>query len=155
MKLNLLCIGQRMPAWVSQAYNEYSRRMPREMPVKLIELAAARGSNLSSEQIIQDESARLLKAVPKSSRIVLLDVEGKSWSTEVLAENMEDWRQSGHDWTFIIGGANGVSSELRATADFRWSLSRATFPHPLVRIILIEQLYRAWTIINGHPYHRE
>jgi len=155
MKLHILSVGQRMPAWVTQAYGEYAKRMPREMTVNLIEIPNAKGANWAAERIIQDESERLLKAIPKNASIVLLDVKGQSWSTEKLAEKMSDWRQSGQDWVFVIGGANGVSSEFRAQAALRWSLSEATFPHPMVRIILVEQLYRAWTILSGHPYHRE
>ena len=155
MKLHILSVGQRMPAWVCEAFAEYQKRMPREMPVSLIEIPNAKGANWPVSRIIDDESNRLLAALPKNSRLVLLDVTGVSWSTEQLASRMQDWRQEGQDMVFVVGGANGVSDLLRQQSSFRWSLSAATFPHPLVRVILVEQLYRAWTIISGHPYHRE
>ena len=155
MKINLLAIGQKMPAWVEQGYQEYAHRMPTEAKLVLKEIAPGkRGKNADIKRIIQDEGQRIQAAIPKNNRIVILDVKGKAWSTEQLAERMHVWMQSGQDVSLLVGGPEGLSEEARNVADERWSLSALTFPHPLVRVILAEQLYRAWSVLRNHPYHR-
>ena len=155
MRIHLLAVGQKMPSWVEQGYREYAQRMPSEARLELKEIAPGkRGKNADIKRIVQDEGQRLQQSIPKNSRIVVLDVKGKSWSTEQLAERLGDWMQSGQDVSLLVGGPEGLSSECMTLADERWSLSALTFPHPLVRVILAEQLYRAWSVLRNHPYHR-
>lgn len=155
MRIQLIAVGQKMPSWVEQGFDEYAHRMPPEARLELKEIAAAkRGKNADIPRILQDECQRIQTALAKNSRIVVLDVKGSAWSTEQLAQRMGDWMQSGQDVSLLVGGPEGLSEECRARADERWSLSPLTFPHPLVRIIVAEQLYRAWSVLRNHPYHR-
>ncbi len=155
MRIHLLAVGQKMPAWVEQGYQEYAHRMPVEAKLELKEIVPGkRGKNADIKRIVQDEGQRIQAAIPKNNRIVILDVKGKAWSTEQLAERMDVWMQSGQDVSLLVGGPEGLSDEARSLADERWSLSALTFPHPLVRVILAEQLYRAWSVLRNHPYHR-
>ena len=155
MRIHLIAVGQKMPAWVNQGYAEYAQRMPAEARLELKEIAPGRrGKNADIARIVQDEGERMRAAVPKNSRVVALDVKGAGWSTEQLAERMHVWMQSGQDVSLLVGGPEGLSADCQALADERWSLSALTFPHPLVRIILAEQLYRAWSLLRNHPYHR-
>lgn len=155
MRILLLAVGQKMPAWIEQGYQEYAQRMPAEARLELKEIAPGkRGKNADIRRIVEDEGRRLIDAIPRSAHIVLLDVEGRSHSTEQLAQRMDDWMHSGQDICLLVGGPEGLSAECRALAHERWSLSSLTFPHPLVRVILAEQLYRAWSVLRNHPYHR-
>ncbi len=156
MKIYLLAIGQRMPAWVEQGYKEYASRLSTTVQIELKEIPAAkRVRNSVIEKIKQDEGKRLLNAVPAGAKIIVLDEHGKSQTTKQLAVHLDDWIQMSQDVAILIGGADGLSAECIQRADYKWSLSAFTFPHPLVRIILVEQMYRAWTLLNNHPYHRE
>ena len=156
MKIYLLAIGQRMPAWIEQGYKEYASRLSSTVQIELKEIPAAkRVRNSVIEKIKQDEGKRLLAAVPAGAKIVVLDEHGKSQTTKQLASQLDDWIQMSQDVAILIGGADGLSPECLQRADYKWSLSAFTFPHPLVRIILVEQMYRAWTLLNNHPYHRE
>lgn len=156
MRLNVLAIGQRMPAWVQQGWSEYARRLTQGVTLELREIPAIkRGRNADIEAIREREGQAILAAIPASSRVFALDENGKQWSTLELAENMSDWMQSGGDVTFLVGGPDGLSSDCLGKTSGRWSLGRLTLPHPLVRVVLAEQLYRAWTITQNHPYHRE
>lgn len=155
MRLRLFCVGQKMPDWVSQGYNEYARRMPPELPLELSEMALAhRGKNPDIARLVQREGESILAAAGKGDRLIALEVDGRPWSTEQLATQLENWQQDGRDVSFMVGGPDGLSDECRARADQLWSLSPLTLPHPLVRILLAEQLYRAWSITRNHPYHR-
>jgi 23S rRNA (pseudouridine1915-N3)-methyltransferase len=155
MKLNLLAVGTKMPAWVSDGYQEYAKRMPRECSLQLHEITPAkRGKSGSPSQWIREEGERILAAIPDSHHVVVLDVQGKSWRTEQLAEQLKSWMADGRDVSLIVGGPDGLTDECLQRADQRWSLSALTLPHPLVRIVLSEQLYRAWTVLQNHPYHR-
>jgi 23S rRNA (pseudouridine1915-N3)-methyltransferase len=155
MKIHLLSIGHKMPVWVNQGCQEYLKRMPKECNVKLIEISAAKRTKKSDfKRIITDESQRLLAAIPKNNRIIALDVKGKHWSTEQLAQKMGHWMSSGQDIALLVGGPEGLSNDCLKSASELWSLSALTFPHPLVRVILTEQLYRGWSVLRGHPYHR-
>jgi len=145
-----------MPGWVEQGYKEYASRLSASVQIELKELAAAkRVRNSVIEKIKQDEGARLLAAVPAGAKIVVLDEHGKSQTTKQLAGELEEWIQMSQDVAVLVGGADGLSAECLKKADYKWSLSAFTFPHPLVRIVLAEQIYRAWTLLNNHPYHRE
>lgn len=155
MKLKLLAVGQKMPQWVSDGYQEYARRLPRDCSLNLIEIAPAkRGKTSQPEQWMLEESKRILSHIAASDHVVALDVIGKNWSTPQLAENLAIWQQQGSDVSLVIGGPDGLDPDCLSRANQRWSLSALTLPHPLVRVLLAEQLYRAWTILQNHPYHR-
>lgn len=155
MKLKLLAVGQKMPQWVSDGYQEYARRLPRDCSLNLIEIAPAkRGKTSQPQQWMQEESKRILSHIDASDHVVALDVVGKSWSTPELADNLATWQNQGSDVSLVIGGPDGLDPACLHRANQRWSLSALTLPHPLVRVLLAEQLYRAWTILQNHPYHR-
>lgn len=155
MKINLIAVGNKMPGWVELASNDYAKRLPAEIKINSILLPLIkRGKNPDIPRIIRDESRKILASVPKESLLVVLDVVGKSVTTMQLSSILEKWLQQGQDVTIVIGGPDGVSEEVLAKASLKLSLSALTFPHPLVRIILLEQIYRAWSILNNHPYHR-
>ena len=144
-----------MPSWVETGSLEYSKRMPPELRIETTEIAlGARGKNQPASKAIEKESQALLKAIGPRDFVVALDVIGRSLSTEQLASKLADWQMDGRDICLVIGGPDGLSKECLARADMRWSLSELTLPHPLVRIVLMEQMYRAWTINAKHPYHR-
>lgn len=155
MKLSIVAVGTKMPKWVQQGYDEYAKRLPRELTPQLVELAVAnRGKNANVEKLKQQEGEQILSSLPKQGRVVALDVLGKKISTEQLSAKMADWQMVGDNVSIIIGGPDGLSQECLNHADEKWSLSDMTLPHPLVRIVLIEQLYRAWSILQNHPYHK-
>ena len=155
MRIHLLAVGTRMPSWVVEGYREYTRRLPRECSLHLVEIPPAkRHKSMTVEQARQQEGQALLAALPKDCKVVALDVRGKPWSTETLAAQLDDWLLSGRDVALLVGGPDGLSDACLERANQRWSLSALTYPHALVRIVLAEQLYRAWTINTGHPYHR-
>lgn len=144
-----------MPTWVTEGFNEYARRMPPECQLVLVELPPAQRSKTTDlKKAIHDEGQRMLKAIPKNAGIIALDVTGKMHSTETLSTGMQEWLSCGHDIALLIGGADGLSKECLDAATSKWSLSKLTFPHPLVRVIVAEQLYRAWSLLQNHPYHR-
>ena len=144
-----------MPDWVSDASDDFIKRLPAEIKINIILLPLIkRGKNPDIPRIIRDESRKLLTAVPKDSIIVALDVLGRPVNTMKFSSILDTWMQQGQDVSIIIGGPDGVSDELLANASQKISLSALTFPHPLVRVILLEQIYRAWSILNNHPYHR-
>lgn len=156
MKLQLIAVGNKMPKWVEEGYLEYSRRFPKDMPLELIEIAAGkRGKNADIARILQKEGESMLQAIAKGNRIVTLDIPGKRWDTSELAQQLINWQQDGRDVSILIGGPEGLSPACKAAADQSWSLSPLTFPHPLVRVMMAESLYRAWSITVNHPYHRE
>ncbi|CAH0534036.1 Ribosomal RNA large subunit methyltransferase H [Vibrio stylophorae] len=156
MKIQLIAVGTKMPKWVEQGFAEYQRRFPKDMPLELVEISAGkRGKNADIARILQKEGQATLTAIPKGNRIVTLDIPGKPWTTPQLAEQLEQWKLDGRDVSILIGGPEGLSPECKAAADQSWSLSPLTMPHPLVRIVMAESLYRAWSITTNHPYHRE
>jgi 23S rRNA (pseudouridine1915-N3)-methyltransferase len=151
----LIAVGTRMPAWVEQGMDEYSKRLPREIRLDIREIPlAGRGKDLPPARAKAVEAEAILRAIPDRDRVIALDVGGRQWSTEQLAGQLANWQMSAQNYSLVIGGPEGIASDLLARADLRWSLSPLTLPHPLVRIVLLEQLYRAWTINNNHPYHR-
>ncbi|WP_445768555.1 23S rRNA (pseudouridine(1915)-N(3))-methyltransferase RlmH [Rheinheimera sp.] len=156
MKLILIAVGSKMPAWVQSGYDEYSRRFPRDMPLELIEIAAGkRGKNADIKRILELEGEKMLAAVPKGSRIVTLEVTGDNWSSPMLAGKLTEWQRDGRDVCLLVGGPEGLAPACIAASEAKWSLSALTLPHPLVRVVLAESLYRAWSICTNHPYHRE
>ncbi len=155
MKLNLLAVGTKMPAWVTAGYEEYAKRLPRDCSLQLHEISPAkRGKSGSPSQWMREEGERILAAIPNNHHVVALDVKGKSWGTEDLAKQLENWQADGRDVSLVVGGPDGLSAACLQRADQKWSLSALTLPHPLVRVVLAEQLYRAWTVRQNHPYHR-
>jgi len=144
-----------MPGWVDVASEDFIKRLPAEININTILLPLIkRGKNPDVPRIVRDESLKLLAAVPKGSLLVVLDVLGKSVTTMKLSEMLETWLQNGQDVSIIIGGPDGVSDDLLSKASQKISLSALTFPHTLVRVVLLEQIYRSWSILNNHPYHR-
>ena len=144
-----------MPGWVQQGYDEYAKRLPRECALVLKEVAPGkRGNNSDVARIVRDEGERMLAAIPQGAHIVTLDIPGKPWTTPELAHAMQRWLAGGQPVAILIGGPEGLADAAKDLAQESWSLSKLTFPHPLVRIIVAEQLYRAWSILNNHPYHR-
>ena len=155
MKIHLLAIGTRMPSWVKAGYSEYAERLTRECMLNLVEIPAGkRGAHPDLARIVHDEGERLLTAAPAGSRIVALDERGQPWSTAELAEQLAGWLRDGREISLLIGGPDGLDPACRARADPMWSLSRLTLPHPLVRVVVAEQIYRAWSLLHHHPYHR-
>lgn len=144
-----------MPVWVEQASLDFIKRMPAEIKINSILLPLIkRGKNPDIPRIVRDESRKILSVIPKGSTLVVLDVLGQSVTTMKLSSLLESWLQYGQDISIVIGGPDGVSDELLSAASLKISLSALTFPHTLARVILLEQIYRAWSILNNHPYHR-
>lgn len=155
MRIRLLAIGTKMPDWVTAGFQEYVTRMPHECRVELVELKLPERARQPDVAKLRSQEAELLLAQIKGNeRLVALDVKGRNWSTEQLADEMQRWRQDGRDIALIIGGPDGIDPALLAKAEQKWSLSALTLPHPLVRIVVAEALYRAHTVLSNHPYHR-
>lgn len=156
MRITLYAVGNKMPSWVTQGFNEYCRRFPRDMSFHLVEISPGkRGKNADIARILEKEGEQMLAAIPKGSRIVTLEVEGKTWTTPQLAQQLEKWQLDGRDVALLVGGPEGLAPACIKASEQKWSLSALTLPHPMVRIFLAETLYRAWSINNNHPYHRE
>ncbi len=156
MRIKLIAVGTRLPAWVEAGFGEYAKRMPPECRLELVEIAAERRSkSTSAERIKQAEARRLLAAVTAGDRIVALDERGRHWSSRELSGQMETWLSGGSDVALLVGGPDGLDQSCLAAAERKWALSALTLPHGLVRVLLAEQLYRAWSIMKGHPYHRD
>ena len=155
MRFTVLAVGGKMPAWVNQGVAQYQKRLPRELQLEWRDIPLARrGKDSKAEQLCAREGEQLIKSIPRGDRVIALDVEGKSLATPQLAQRLRDWQMSGDNISLLIGGPDGLSPQCLQRADERWSLSDLTLPHPLVRVLLSEQLYRAWTITVNHPYHR-
>ncbi|MDG6774758.1 23S rRNA (pseudouridine(1915)-N(3))-methyltransferase RlmH [Thiomicrorhabdus sp. ZW0627] len=156
MIIHFITVGQKMPKWVQEGYAEYAKRLPKACSLKLVELPMAqRGKTSSVEQMKAEEAKRILAAVPKGARLIALDEHGQQVTTKGLADKMEDWLSGGQDIALIVGGPDGLDRSVLEQAQWRWGLSKLTMPHPMVRIMVAEQIYRAWSVINNHPYHRE
>ena len=156
MQIQMLAVSNKMPAWVNSGFEEYQKRFPRDMSLDLIEITPQkRGKKAELEKIKNQEGEALLAAIPKGNRIVTLEVHGRPWTTPQLAKQMAGWQMDGRNVSLLIGGPEGLSDACLAAAEQRWSLSPLTLPHPIVRVIVAESLYRAWSLNNNHPYHRE
>jgi 23S rRNA (pseudouridine1915-N3)-methyltransferase len=156
MIIHFITVGQKMPKWVQDGYAEYAKRLPKACSLNLIELPMAqRGKTSSVEQNKAEEAKRILAAVPKGARLIVLDEHGQQVTTLQLAEKMEEWLGGGQDVALIVGGPDGLDQTILDQAQWKWGLSKLTLPHPMVRILVAEQIYRAWSVINNHPYHRE
>jgi 23S rRNA (pseudouridine1915-N3)-methyltransferase len=160
VKLWIVAVGHRMPAWVGAGFEDYARRMPREARMTLVEVKpqhrrSAGAAPADIERALEAERRRIAAALPKDCYKVVLDERGRDLTTRELSARMGAWRRGGRDVGFVVGGADGTAAGLRSEADLLWSLSRLTLPHQLVRVLLAEQLYRAVSMLGGHPYHRE
>ena len=155
MKLRVVALGQRMPAWVHAGWDDYARRMPREFALELVPLKPEpRDRGKSVAQLLAAEALRVAAATG-TARVVALDERGEPWTTRVLAENLTRWRDDARDIAFVIGSADGLAESVKREASAIVALSALTLPHGLVRIVVAEQLYRAVSLLSGHPYHRE
>ena len=152
--MRVLTVGTRMPDWMSRGVEEYSKRMPRDLAIEWCEIPASKRSRDTAESRMLDEFQAIDRRLKDQEAVVVLDVDGKVVSTEAIAASIEAWQDQGVKVAFVIGGPDGLHPQLKARASSKWSLGRITLPHPLVRVILAEQLYRAWSINAGHPYHR-
>lgn len=156
MRITILSVGHRMPAWIQDGFHEYARRMPPELRVELVELKPEeRGPGRSSERARELEGERILAALPAGATLLALDENGRGVSTRGLSVMLAEWMRDATHPAFAIGGADGLSAPVKERAAKLVSLSALTLPHGLVRVLLAEQLYRAWSILAGHPYHRE
>jgi 23S rRNA (pseudouridine1915-N3)-methyltransferase len=156
MRLLIVSVGHKMPGWISDGYAEYAKRMPREARIELVELKPEpRTTGKTTAQIMEAEAGRILATLPAGARVIALDERGAPWTTRKLADEMTNWMPEGRDVVFIIGGADGLHDSVKRAAHQLLALSALTLPHAMVRVLLAEQLYRAWSLMHNHPYHRE
>ena len=155
MRLLIVAVGQRIPDWAQTAWDDYAKRFPSELKVELKAVKTEPRGSRTVEQLMAAERKRIEEAIPKGTRIVALDERGTSLATVALAGKLKDWQLGGTDVALVIGGPDGLEPAFRQTAHERIRLSDLTLPHAMVRVLLIEQLYRAWSINANHPYHRE
>jgi 23S rRNA (pseudouridine1915-N3)-methyltransferase len=155
MKIHVIAVGKNMPKWVNENFNEYSKRLPKDCQLNLIEITSIkRSSNSDLKKIQQEEGDEIIKKIPGKSFVAALDEQGLEWSTIQLSKELQKWQENWQNVCLLIGGPEGLSSRCLQIAHLKLALSRLTFPHPLVRVIIAEQIYRAWSILNKHPYHR-
>ena len=155
MRIHLIAVGKRMPDWVEQGYAEYAKRLRADVCLELIEIPAEarrKGADLSRIQI--NEGKRQLQRIPDGCMVWALDQHGSLWDTTKLSQRLKGWMHQGRDLALLVGGPEGLSADCLARAEGKWSLSPLTLPHPMVRVVVAEQLYRAWSLMSGHPYHR-
>lgn len=156
MKIHVVAIGTKMPSWVTTGVEEYTKRLPPANAVQFHELPLPkRGPSSDLSRLIQQEGMSMMKLIPEQATIIALDERGSRWNTADLAQQLEKWNQQGKPVYCLIGGPDGLSDECKSKAHATWSLSPLTLPHPIVRVILAEAIYRAWSVNQGHPYHRE
>lgn len=155
MQLVIAAVGHKMPVWIEAGFGEYAKRMPPECRIQLKEIKPVeRSGSRTADTVMAQERAKIEAAIPKGSRIVALDERGKDLTSAQLAQLLVQWQQDGRDVTFVIGGADGLDAGFKASADMLLRISSLTLPHGMVRVMLAEQLYRAWSITQNHPYHR-
>ncbi|MCA1324805.1 23S rRNA (pseudouridine(1915)-N(3))-methyltransferase RlmH [Herbaspirillum sp. alder98] len=155
MQLVIAAVGHKMPAWIETGFQEYAKRMPPDCRIQLKEIKPVdRSGSRTAETVMAQERTRIEAALPKGARIIALDERGRDWTTMQLSQQLQQWQQDGRDVAFIIGGADGLDPGFKAGADTLIRISSMTLPHGMVRVLLAEQLYRAWSITQNHPYHR-
>jgi len=155
MKIRLLTITHKSPAWIQEGYEDYAKRLPPSCALELIEIPAEkRTANADLKRIMEREGEKMLAAIKPQHHVIALDKGGKSWTSEQLSSQLSVWLQSGENIDLLVGGPEGISPACLARARETWSLSALTFPHLLVRLIVAEQVYRAWSILQNSPYHR-
>ncbi|SEH06319.1 23S rRNA (pseudouridine(1915)-N(3))-methyltransferase RlmH [Candidatus Venteria ishoeyi] len=156
MVLHFICIGQRMPAWITQGYTEYAKRLPRHCQLKLVEIPLRkRGKNADIKRFQAEEGRKMLAEIPPGALVIALDEHGKHWDTKQFSKKLGNWMEAGRPVALLVGGPEGLAPECKQRAELHWSLSALTLPHPLVRVVVAEQVYRGWTLLNNHPYHRD
>lgn len=156
MKFHVISVSRRLPAWTETGVGEYLKRMGAACPVVVREVPQVkRVRGVSVQACLEKEGRAVLAAAPRGSHVVALDRQGGQWTTRELASRMQRWLNGGRDVAFLVGGSDGLSDECKARADESWSFSKLTFPHSLARLMLIEQLYRGWSLLSGSSYHRE
>ena len=155
MKLLLVAVGQRQPAWAEAAFADYAKRFPPEMRLELKAVKAEPRGSKTPQQLMAAEAARIEAALPRGVRRIVLDEHGERLTTQALAGRMRNWLGDGGDVALLVGGPDGLDASLKANADASLRLSDLTLPHAFVRVLLAEALYRAWTVVTNHPYHRE
>lgn len=155
MHILILAIGDKLPAWAEAAVDDFTRRMPREYRLQVVGLRPEKRAGQPVERVREREAARLLERCPAGARLLVLDERGRQPDTRELAQALKDWALDGRDVVLVLGGADGLDPDLVAHAESVLSLSRLTLPHALARVVLVEQLYRAWSLLAGHPYHRD
>ncbi|TAK78875.1 MAG: 23S rRNA (pseudouridine(1915)-N(3))-methyltransferase RlmH [Gammaproteobacteria bacterium] len=155
MRIRLLSITHKSPAWIQAGYEEYAKRLPPSCQLELIDIPAEkRTANADIKRITEREGEKMLALIKPQHHVIALDVKGKLWTTEQLAEQLAGWQQEGRHLDLLVGGPEGLAPACLQKAETRWSLSTLTFPHILVKLIVAEQIYRAWSILQQHPYHR-
>lgn len=155
MRISLLAVGTRMPDWVTEGFDVYRRRLPRQLELVLEEIPAGRRKHAGDVAVATaKEGEELLRRASDADRVVALDEHGREWNTRELADRLESWQSNCRHVALLVGGADGLADACLEDADENWSLSRLTLPHALVRVLVAEQIYRAWTLLQGHPYHR-
>jgi len=155
MRIRLLTITHKMPAWIQEGYEEYAKRLPSSCTLELVEIAAEkRGNNADIKRITAREGEKMLAAIKPNHHVIALDVKGKLWSTEDLSTQLGQWLQDGRHIDLLVGGPEGLAPECMKKAENVWSLSPLTFPHFIIRLMVAEQIYRAHSMLQGHPYHR-
>lgn len=155
MRIRLLAVGTRMPGWVEEGYADFAKRLSGDISLELVEITAGKRLKATDlARVKEQEGEALLAALRPQERVIALDVLGRQLATEDLAATLKDWQVDGRPAALLVGGPEGLSRAVLERADEKWSLSRLTLPHPLVRIVVAEQLYRAWSLLKGHPYHR-
>ena len=155
MKLFVVAVGQRMPDWAQTAYDDYAKRFPPDCRVEVKTVKTEPRGSKTLETLLSAERARIEAAIPKGARVVALDERGTALTTVALAKHLREWQMGGDDVALVIGGPDGLDPAFKAAAHLRIRLSDMTLPHALARVLLIEQLYRAWSVNANHPYHRE
>ena len=155
MNSRLICLGHKMPAFVEQGVSEYLKRLPKEYALDVVEIKPAAATAGGVEKRLAEEAAKIRLAIPKGSALVVLDERGKDLTSKAFAQALAAWRADGRRPCFVIGSADGLSAEIKAEANALIRLSSLTLPHALARLVLAEQIYRAVTLLQNHPYHRE
>lgn len=155
MRIRLLTITHKAPSWIQEGYEEYAKRLPPSCALELVEIPAEkRTANADLKRIAEREGEKMLSLIKPNHRVIALDVKGHLWTTEQLSVNLAGWQQDGRHIDLLVGGPEGLAPQCVAKAETRWSLSPLTFPHIIVKLIVAEQIYRAWSILQQHPYHR-
>lgn len=155
MQLIIAAVGHKMPAWIESGFQEYAKRMPPECRIVLKEIKPVeRSGSRTAETVMAQEREKIEAALPKGARVIALDERGRDWTSMQLSQQLVSWQQDGRDVAFVIGGADGLDPGFKAGADTLIRISSMTLPHGMVRVLLAEQLYRAWSITQNHPYHR-
>lgn len=154
MKVVVIAIGQKLPEWAQIACDDYLHRFPRDWNVEVKALKAEDRNTKTTEKIMQAEAERIRSAIPKDSVVVILDERGTDLTSTKLASKMDSWNNQGRTIVFVIGGADGLDKNLKSQGDLMLRLSSLTLPHAMVRVLILEQIYRSWSLLHNHPYHR-